>query len=71
MGESGSADGVVIFGVGGPLGLVDCTAFSTLCGRRTLLVLVLRVKVARVGERSLSSLLKTIDALLSVRLKGL
>jgi hypothetical protein len=69
VGESGSADGVVMLGVGGPLGL-DCTdTFSTLCGRRTL-VLVLRVRVARVGERSLSSLLNTIDALRSVKLKG-
>jgi hypothetical protein len=55
VGESGSAEGVVILGVGGPRGL-DWTTLSTRDGSRTLLVLVLRVRVARVGERSPSSL---------------
>lgn len=59
-----------MLGVGGPRGL-DCTTLSTREGNRTLFVLVLRVRVAReVGERSPSSLLQTIDALLSVRLSG-
>jgi hypothetical protein len=57
VGESGSADGVVMFGVGGPLGR-DCTILSTLDCNRTLAVLVFRVKVALVvGERSPSSVL--------------
>jgi hypothetical protein len=60
-----------MLGVGGPRGL-DWTTFSTLWGIRTLLVLVLRVRVARVGDSSPSSPLGyAIEALLSVRLRGL
>ena len=68
MGESGSADGVVILGVGGPRGR-DCTTLSTLDGSRTL-VFVFKVRVARVGDRSPSSKVLCIDALLSVKLIG-
>ena len=68
MGESGSADGVVILGVGGPRGR-DCTTLSTLDGSGTL-VFVFKVRVARVGDRSPSSKVLCIDALLSVKLIG-
>ena len=70
MGESGSADGVVMFGVGGPRGR-DCPTLSTLDTIRTALGLVLSVNCF-VGDVSPSSqALCTIDALLSVRLRGL
>jgi hypothetical protein len=47
VGEPMTADGVVMFGVGGPLGRV-CTTFSIRDGIRALLVS--RVSAARVGE---------------------
>lgn len=70
VGESGSAEGVVIFGVGGPRGLRDCTTLSTRERGRTVEEDVLRVRVARVGEISPSSFEVAIDALRDVKLKG-
>ena len=69
MGESGSAEGVVIFGVGGPLDRA-CTTFSTRERGRTVVEEVFRVSVALVGEISPSSLEVAIDALRDVKLKG-
>ena len=70
MGESGSADGVVMLGVGGPRCREDEPIFSTRWGSLTWPVLVFNVRVARDGESSPSSLPSTIDALLSVKLSG-
>jgi len=63
-----TADGVVIFGVGGPLGRV-CTIFSIRDGIRALLVS--RVSAALVGEEDPPSSKLTMEARRSVRLMGL
>jgi len=68
VGEPMTADGVVILGVGGPLGRV-CTIFSIRDGIRALFVS--RVSAALVGEEDPPSSKLTMEARRSVRLKGL
>jgi hypothetical protein len=68
VGDSSSVEGVIMFGVGGPLGRV-CASFSILAGSRVLLVSSVRVE--RVGEEAPASSKLTVEALRSVRLNGL
>lgn len=68
-GESGSAEGVIILGVGGPRGL-DCTTLSTRDVGLLPLLDVFKVSAALVGDSSPSSMDVAIDARRLVRLNG-